>query len=189
LLRIGPAQQVPQAGKQFRQCEWFGEVVVTTLLQSKDTFVDRPSRRENQNGRIAALRPASPNEIQAVAIRQTEVDDERIMNAFQCQNFGCGGVGSGIRLISRFCQSTFDKFANSPVVFYKKEPHYSCTGNFSDRQFQSLDRMLSIALGGFANMNALSSGGHIAQSKARFHNPLIPWQNDTMICGLRHSFG
>jgi hypothetical protein len=113
-------EEVAEAGKQFRQGERFGKVIIPALFQSQDAFIDRTSRRQNQNRSVTALRAASPDEIQAVTVGQAEVDDECVMNALKGERFGGRSVRSRVNLVSGFRERSLEKIANCLIVLYKK---------------------------------------------------------------------
>ncbi len=55
LLGTGPPQQISHPRQQFGQSERLSEVVVATLLQTQDPFINRPPGGQNQDRNIATL--------------------------------------------------------------------------------------------------------------------------------------
>jgi hypothetical protein len=120
LRRARPAKQVAQAGKQLRQGKWLCEIVIASLLQSQNSFIHRAARRQNQDGSVTALRAATADKIEAIAVGQTEIDDQSIMNPFHSKLFGRCCICSRIDVVGSFSERSLEKLANSLVVLYKK---------------------------------------------------------------------
>src|ERR1700730_14339514 len=79
--RKRPSQQITQACKQFGKCKRLGEIIVAALFESAHALINRPAGRENEHRSGTPLSTASGNQIEAIKVGQSEVDNERIMDA------------------------------------------------------------------------------------------------------------
>ena len=72
----GPPQQVAHASHQLGEVERLDDVVVGARLQAGHALLRRVARREDQDGDAATRRAQLAHEVEAVAVRQAEVEDQ-----------------------------------------------------------------------------------------------------------------
>ncbi len=111
------AKQVAQAGKKFGEREWLGEIVVATLFKSTDTLIDGAAGGKNKYGRLTALRAATGDQLKAIAVGESKIDDESIVDSLQREVFAGSCIGGGIDFVSRLGQSAAKKILNFQIVF------------------------------------------------------------------------
>jgi len=118
LLRgYAAAKKVTQTGEKFGQRKGLGEIVVATLLKAANTLIDRATGGENKDGRLTALGTATGDQFETVAVGESEIDDESIVDSLKREVFAGCSIGGGIDFISRLGQSAAKEILNFQIVF------------------------------------------------------------------------
>lgn len=74
-----PAQQCPNPRHQLIHVKRLQKIVIATGVKPAHTILDRVPRRQNQHGGLIAMIPPPLENIQAVLIRQPEIENNRII--------------------------------------------------------------------------------------------------------------
>src|SRR5215471_12605790 len=118
LLRsAAPLEKVSEAGQKLGKSEGFREVIVAALLEAPDAFVDGPPGGQDQYGGTAALSAAIGDEVKAVAVGKSQVDDECVVVTFASQGLRVFRIRSRIHLITGVGERPAQEFPNPDVVF------------------------------------------------------------------------
>ena len=115
--------KIAQAGKQFCQRKWLGEIVVTPLLESTDTIIHRATRRQNQYGRVNADSPQAQNQTDAVHIWKSKIDDQNVVGGVVSETFRGLAIRRRIYLVPGLLQGTPQECLDIPFVFNQQESH------------------------------------------------------------------
>src|SRR5262245_18072389 len=93
LIHAPPAQQRPDARQQLGECEWLGEVVVGALVEADNPVFDRVLRRKDQYRCLNAAFAQRGEDIDAIAARQHEIEQQEVEGCLICQEeaFFSGG--------------------------------------------------------------------------------------------------
>src|ERR1700756_3072913 len=74
-----PSQQSAHACGQFRHCERFDQIIVSSGIKAHHTTFDRVACREDQNGYFVSFASQIAQYVETVSIGQAEVQHDRIV--------------------------------------------------------------------------------------------------------------
>jgi len=93
LIHSSPAQQRPDTRQELGECERLGEVIVGTLVEADDPVFDGVLRGQDKYWRLNATFAQRGEDIDPVAARQHEIEQEEVEGALARQEeafFSCG---------------------------------------------------------------------------------------------------
>src|SRR5215471_8115990 len=118
LLRSAASlEKVSKAGQKLGKSEGLREVIVAALLEAPDPFVDGPPGGQDQYGGVAALSAAIGDEVEAITVGKSEVDDERVVVTLARQRLRGFRIRSRIDLITGLGERPAQEFPDRDVVF------------------------------------------------------------------------
>jgi hypothetical protein len=123
LVRSAAAEQGAEASLEFCHGEGFGHVVVAATLESKDALVHRTARGQDQDRRGDALGTETLDQVEAVSVREIEIDNQSVVDAFEGQAFGLTALGARVNAEAGFGKGPGKEIANGVVIFNDKQPH------------------------------------------------------------------
>ena len=129
LLHMAPPQHRLDAGQQFHDAEWLGDIIVCTVFQSGDLVDLRGLRRkhDDRNFRRCRIGFQSFQNRDAVLVRQHDVQQDQCRLFFLYTLEKAFSVREALRSIAAGLESTGDEFPNAGVVFHTK---YVCQITF-----------------------------------------------------------
>src|SRR5262245_13968483 len=85
LIHAPPAQQRPNACEQLGEREWLGEVIVGAMVEADNPVFDRVLRRQDQYRCLNATFAQRGEDIDAIAARQHEIEQQEVKGCLICQ--------------------------------------------------------------------------------------------------------
>ena len=117
------AEQSAKTSLEFGDGEGLGHVVVAAAFEAEDALVDGAARGEDEDGRGDSLGAEALDQLQAVDVGEGEVDDERVVDAFEGEPLGFAAVGASVDAKAGFGERAGEKLANGGVIFDDEQPH------------------------------------------------------------------
>src|SRR5262249_45480144 len=121
--RSRPPQKRPQSCRQFLHREWLEKIVIAAAIEPRYPIVNAVACRQDQDGRGDAALAQLGDDIEAIAIRQTQVQDDRVICASSRCSEPVFGSHKGIDVKAECTQSVHDGLSQTVVVFHQKNTH------------------------------------------------------------------
>ena len=119
-LRQSPAQDGAQSRQQLARLEGLGKIVVRTEFETHDTIQRIAARREHEH-RHVGLRAQAAAQIEAIGIRQHEIEDHRV-EGFRCDQLHGTRAGAGARgAKARLAQVVGDHRGEAGIIFDEQD--------------------------------------------------------------------
>src|SRR5215217_3350127 len=120
---FGPAAQSLHPREQLLEGEWLGHIVVRTGAQRLHLEVHRVLGGQHQHRRGVSPVAQSPQHLQAVHLRQPEVQYDQIVASARRQSQPFPAVFHQVGVIALLLQTAFDVLAHGAVVFHHQDFH------------------------------------------------------------------
>lgn len=122
-LRGVALEQIAQAGEEFGEGEGLGEVIVAALFKAADAIVDGTACGEDEDGCANAGLAQAEDEVDAVHVRQAEVDDEDVIGVGGGEAFRGFAVRRHVHNVAGLSQSLTEKGLDIVLVLNQQEAH------------------------------------------------------------------
>ena len=118
------ADEVAEAGEEFRSGEGLDEVVVAAGFQAADAIVDGAASGEDEDGGAEALLLETGDEGEAVFVGQAEVEDDGTeVDGGAEDALSSGSRGSERDFVTAFRQGLLKEAAILYIIFYNEQAH------------------------------------------------------------------
>jgi hypothetical protein len=122
LVRRAAAEKGAQAGNDFCDSEGLGEVIIASALEAENALVDGTARGEDEHGGADSLGTQPMNQVEAIDVRQGEVDDHGIVHAFDRLALRFAAGRARVDTEPRLGECAGKKFTNCTIVLDYKQP-------------------------------------------------------------------
>jgi hypothetical protein len=120
---IGPAQESLDAGHQLGHLEGLGEIIVGPEVEALHLVAGAGTRCQHQHRNLIARRPSCLQPIAAIAIRQSQIENDRIELAGAERRRGILEPGYAIDRKASMIQAIAHKFGHAVVIFHEQQTH------------------------------------------------------------------
>ena len=156
----GTPQQGLGARDQLGHRKRLHEIVVGTGIEAADAILDRVARGQHQDRRPIAARPQFAKQFEAVAVRQSEIDDRRVVGGHRERRPRVAAEAHDIHGESCARQARFDELGDPRFVFDNQQAHER------NRLLSQLGRCNSNSCGSAASFTKLPDAPKTALNKA-----------------------
>ena len=101
----------------------FDEVVVRAGVEAADHVLDRVARREHQDRRVPAFPAQLGGDLEAVLLRQHDVEQDDVVLVDVGQHGGLVPVRGDVHHVPLFLQPLLDESGDLPVVLHDENLH------------------------------------------------------------------
>ena len=125
---LAAAQQRAYAGQQFHEGERLHQVIVGALFEPAHAIVERSTRAQNQHGRSGFTAADAFEHLQAVHIRQHNIQDHQVVVGGMHELDGGHPVRGSVHRVAGALQAPAQKIRDALFVFHYQQSHdYSLT--------------------------------------------------------------
>ena len=155
--------QRPDAGQQLVELERLRQVVVGPGVETPDHVLDGVSGGEHEDRGVPALPPQLHGDLEAVLLRQDDVQQDDVVVVHVGQHGGLVAVGGDVHHVALLPQALLDESRDFAVVFHHEDFH----GSESRGPILSPEADMKIS-------SRLAGGGNLQAELAAVSRPSLP---------------